>query len=173
LSLFRSTTTRPNAIRIKVPDVPVFLRKPLSPLLANIVLDPLDKTLVARGHMFARYADDFIVMVKSARAAQRVMKSLTAPLRHCALFRFLRPGLVAMLRNWASSWAATARSSGPAKPRSDSKYGYVRSRPAAGDVTCAASSTNCDAMSPGGSTTLVSATPISPFWRWINGSDEG
>jgi len=50
---------------------------PLSPLLANIVLDPLDKTLVTRGHMFARYADDFIVMVKSARAAQRVMKNLT------------------------------------------------------------------------------------------------
>ena len=49
---------------------------PLSPLLANIVLDPLDKELEARGHQFARYADDFIVMVKSARAASRVMASL-------------------------------------------------------------------------------------------------
>lgn len=49
---------------------------PLSPLLANIVLDPLDKELEARGHKFARYADDFIVLVKSARAAQRVMDSL-------------------------------------------------------------------------------------------------
>ncbi len=46
---------------------------PLSPLLANIVLDPLDKELEARGHWFARYADDFLVMVKSARAARRVM----------------------------------------------------------------------------------------------------
>lgn len=49
---------------------------PLSPLLANIVLDPLDKELEARGHKFARYADDFLVMVKSAKAATRVMASL-------------------------------------------------------------------------------------------------
>ena len=53
---------------------------PLSPLLANIVLDPLDKELEARGHKFARYADDFIVMVKSANAAKRVLASLT---RYC------------------------------------------------------------------------------------------
>jgi len=49
---------------------------PLSPLLANIALDPLDKELAARGHKFARYADDFIVMVKSANAAKRVMASV-------------------------------------------------------------------------------------------------
>ena len=53
---------------------------PLSPLLANIVLDPLDKELEARGHRFARYADDFIVTVKSAKAAQRVLASLV---RYC------------------------------------------------------------------------------------------
>jgi RNA-directed DNA polymerase len=53
---------------------------PLSPLLANIVLDPLDKELEARGHKFARYADDFIVMVKSANAAKRVLASL---IRYC------------------------------------------------------------------------------------------
>lgn len=50
---------------------------PLSPLLANITLDPLDKELERRGHRFARYADDFLVMVKSAKAADRVMASLT------------------------------------------------------------------------------------------------
>lgn len=49
---------------------------PLSPLLANIALDPLDKELKARGHKFARYADDFIVTVKSEKAANRVMASL-------------------------------------------------------------------------------------------------
>jgi len=53
---------------------------PLSPLLANIVLDPLDKELESRGHKFARYADDFLVMVKSAKAAKRVMGSL---IRYC------------------------------------------------------------------------------------------
>ena len=49
---------------------------PLSPLLANIVLDPLDKELESRGHRFARYADDFIVTVKSMNAAKRVLASL-------------------------------------------------------------------------------------------------
>jgi len=49
---------------------------PLSPLLANIVLDPLDKELERRGHHFARYADDFIILVKSAKAADRVMGSV-------------------------------------------------------------------------------------------------
>ena len=49
---------------------------PLSPLLANIVLDPLDKELSRRGHVFARYADDFLILVKSAKAAQRVMESV-------------------------------------------------------------------------------------------------
>ena len=49
---------------------------PLSPLLANIALDPLDKELESRGLKFARYADDFIVTVKSKKAAERVMASL-------------------------------------------------------------------------------------------------
>jgi len=79
---------------------------PLSPLLANITLDPLDKELERRGHRFARYADDFLVMVNSAKAAERVMVSLTrfveghlkvvvnraksraAPLKQCAFLGF-------------------------------------------------------------------------------------
>jgi RNA-directed DNA polymerase len=50
---------------------------PLSPLLANIMLDPLDKELERRGLRFARYADDFLILVKSLKAAQRVMQSIT------------------------------------------------------------------------------------------------
>jgi len=49
---------------------------PLSPLLANIILDDLDKELEKRGHRFVRYADDFIVLVKSRHAGERVMGSL-------------------------------------------------------------------------------------------------
>jgi len=49
---------------------------PLSPLLANILLDDLDKELERRGHRFVRYADDFIILVKSQRAGERVMKSV-------------------------------------------------------------------------------------------------
>ena len=49
---------------------------PLSPLLANVLLDDLDKELEKRGHRFVRYADDFIVLVKSRQAGERVMQSL-------------------------------------------------------------------------------------------------
>ena len=44
---------------------------PLSPLLANIYLDPLDKELEARGLSFVRYADDIAIFVSSARAGAR------------------------------------------------------------------------------------------------------
>lgn len=51
---------------------------PLSPLLANVLLDEVDKELERRGHRFVRYADDCNVYVKSRRAAERVMAGLTA-----------------------------------------------------------------------------------------------
>ena len=50
---------------------------PLSPLLSNVLLDDLDKELEKRGHQFARYADDLIILVKSKRAAYRVMESIS------------------------------------------------------------------------------------------------
>lgn len=46
---------------------------PLSPLLANVVLDEVDKELEKRGHCFVRYADDCNVYVRSPKAGQRVM----------------------------------------------------------------------------------------------------
>ena len=49
---------------------------PLSPLLANIMLDDLDKELEERGHRFARYADDCNIYVKTQRAGERVMASV-------------------------------------------------------------------------------------------------
>lgn len=49
---------------------------PLSPLLANVMLDEVDKELERRGHGFARYADDANVYVRSVRAGQRVMRLL-------------------------------------------------------------------------------------------------
>jgi len=50
---------------------------PLSPLLSNLLLDELDRELASRGLRFARYADDCNVYVKSQRAGERVLKSLT------------------------------------------------------------------------------------------------
>lgn len=51
---------------------------PLSPLLANLLLDGVDKELERRGHRFVRYADDCNVYVRSKRAAERVMEGLVA-----------------------------------------------------------------------------------------------
>ena len=50
---------------------------PLSPLLSNVVLDELDRELERRGHRFVRYADDCNIYVRSARAGQRVMASIS------------------------------------------------------------------------------------------------
>ncbi|MBI3779256.1 MAG: group II intron reverse transcriptase/maturase [Gammaproteobacteria bacterium] len=49
---------------------------PLSPLLANIYLDALDKELEKRGHRFCRYADDCNIYVGSQRAAERTLESI-------------------------------------------------------------------------------------------------
>ena len=54
---------------------------PLSPLLANLLLDDLDKMLEARGHRFCRYADDVNIYVRSEAAGQRVMASVAEFLR--------------------------------------------------------------------------------------------
>lgn len=50
---------------------------PLSPLLANILLDDLDKELERRGHRFCRYADDCNIYVRSRRAGERTLASVT------------------------------------------------------------------------------------------------
>jgi RNA-directed DNA polymerase len=50
---------------------------PLSPLLSNLMLDDLDKELTRRGHRFCRYADDCNIYVRSIRAGERVMASVS------------------------------------------------------------------------------------------------
>lgn len=49
----------------------------LSPLLSNVYLHELDKELEKRGHRFVRYADDFVIYVRTKRAGERVLKSVT------------------------------------------------------------------------------------------------
>jgi RNA-directed DNA polymerase len=76
---------------------------PLSPLLANPAaagLDPLDKELEKRGHRFARYADDFLILVRSARAARRVMQSV---------IRFVEVGLGLVVNRQKSQAAPLSR----------------------------------------------------------------
>lgn len=54
---------------------------PLSPLLANLYLDPLDKELERRGIAFVRYADDIALFLSSERAAQRILEDIKGWLR--------------------------------------------------------------------------------------------
>lgn len=58
-------------------DVGIPQGGPLSPILANIMLDRCDKELEKRGHRFVRYADDMMIFAKSERSANRIMVSIT------------------------------------------------------------------------------------------------
>lgn len=51
---------------------------PVSPTLSNIVLNELDQELETRGHRYCRWADDFVILLRTERAARRVMASMTA-----------------------------------------------------------------------------------------------
>lgn len=90
---------------------------PLSPLLANVLLDEVDEALEKRGHAFVRYADDCNVYVRSKRAGERVMALLRR------LFAKLRlrvnEAKSAVARVWSrkflgfSFWVAPGRESQP------------------------------------------------------------
>jgi RNA-directed DNA polymerase len=76
---------------------------PLSPLLSNVMLDDLDKELARRGHRFARYCDDFLIVVHSQRAGERVKASLT---------RFLRQHLKLEINESKSTVGSASKSRG-------------------------------------------------------------
>ncbi len=63
---------------------------PLSPLLANLLLDDLDKELEKRGHAFCRYADDCNIYVQSKAAGERVLSSVTGFLERTLRLRVNR-----------------------------------------------------------------------------------
>jgi len=99
---------------------------PLSPLLANLMLDDLDKELERRGHRFVRYADDCNIYVKSRRAGQRVLDSVTRYLsRHLKLTVNARKSAVD--RPWKRTFLGfTFTRSGKAKRRKVSEGSLKR-----------------------------------------------
>jgi RNA-directed DNA polymerase len=99
---------------------------PLSPLLANLMLDDLDKELERRGHQFVRYADDCNIYVRSRRAGQRVLDSLTRYLsRHLQLTVNVRKSAVD--RPWKRSFLGfTFTRNGKAKRRKVSEGSLKR-----------------------------------------------
>jgi group II intron reverse transcriptase/maturase len=86
---------------------------PLSPLLANVLLDEVDKELERRGHAFVRYADDCNVYVRSKRAGQRVLAALR--LKYAKLRLRVNEDKSAVARVWDrkflgySFWVAKGR----------------------------------------------------------------
>jgi RNA-directed DNA polymerase len=67
---------------ITVPEAGTPQGSPLSPFLSHVVLDELDKELERRGHRFCRYADDSNIYVRSRRAGERVMASISRFITH-------------------------------------------------------------------------------------------
>ncbi len=86
---------------------------PLSPLLANVLLDEVDKELERRGHCFVRYADDCNVYVRSRRAGERVLAALRQ--KYAKLRLWINEEKSAVARVWDrkflgySFWVAKGR----------------------------------------------------------------
>jgi group II intron reverse transcriptase/maturase len=105
---------------------------PLSPLLANVLLDEVDKELERRGHTFVRYADDCNVYVQSKRAGERVMAALQKQYARLRLRINEQKSTVA--RVWGRKFLGFSFISGakglircrPAKPSLDAMKGRVR-----------------------------------------------
>ena len=104
---------------------------PLSPLLSNLVLDELDRELECRGHRFVRYADDCNIYVRSERAGQRVMESIS---------RFITQKLKLKVNEAKSAVA---------RPQERKFLGFSYSRPRHQAHDCAEISGTVQATNPG------------------------
>ena len=98
---------------------------PLSPLLSNLMLDVLDKELETRGHRFVRYADDCNIYVRSRRAGERVMASVTDFLAR-RLKLTVNPAKSAVDRPSARAFLGFSFTAGPTPQRVVSPKALVR-----------------------------------------------
>ena len=85
---------------------------PLSPLLRNLMLDDLDKELTRRGLRFCRYADDCNIYVRSRRAGERVMASVSRFLTNKLRLRVNEAKSAGRDRRSANSWVSASQMMG-------------------------------------------------------------
>lgn len=107
---------------------------PLSPLLANLLLDALDKELERRGHRFVRYADDGNIYVRSRRAGARVKASVTRCLER-RLKLTVNEGKSAVARPWNRTFLGFTFTTGRTIRRKVSKKSLVTLKARVREVT--------------------------------------
>src|SRR3954449_10928986 len=130
---------------------------PLSPLLSNLVLDELDRQLECRGLRFVRYADDCNIYVRSERAGQRVMTSIT---------RFITQKLKLKVNETKSAVARPQErkilgfsfTGGPEVKRAIAPKALERFRKRIREITCRAKSVSIEA-------TMAELVPYLRGWR--------
>ena len=107
---------------------------PLSPLLSNIVLDELDRELERRGHRFCRYGDDCNIYVRSIRAGERVMVSITEFITRKLKLRINEPKSC-VAQAWEREFLSFSVTRGAAHKRSIGKKAVRRFKERVREIT--------------------------------------
>src|SRR6202521_2066166 len=130
---------------------------PLSPLLSNLVLDELDQELGRRGHRYVRYADDCNIYVRSVRAGQRVMKSITKFITQKLKLK-VNESKSAVARPQERKFLGFSFTDGPEIKRAIAPKSLVRFRRRVREITRRAKGVSIDA-------TMTELVPYMRGWR--------
>jgi RNA-directed DNA polymerase len=130
---------------------------PLSPLLSNLVLDELDRELERRGHCFVRYADDSNIYVRSERAGQRVMESVTQFITQKLKLK-VNEAKSAVARPWERKFLGFSFTTGPEVRRAIAPKALERFKRRIREITRRAKSVSME-------TTIAELTPYLRGWR--------
>ena len=130
---------------------------PLSPLLSNLVLDELDRELERRGHCFVRYADDSNIYVRSERAGQRVMESVTQFITQKLKLK-VNGAKSAVARPWERKFLGFSFTTGPEVRRAIAPKALERFKRRIREITRRAKSVRME-------TTIAELTPYMRGWR--------
>jgi RNA-directed DNA polymerase len=130
---------------------------PLSPLLSNLVLDELDRELERRGLRFVRYADDCNIYVRSERAGQRVMESITRFITRKLKLK-VNEAKSAIARPQEGKFLGFSFTNGPEVKRAIAPKALERFRKRIREITCRAKGVSIEA-------TMAELVPYLRGWR--------